>query len=65
MKELRETLTGKPGEFYYYKVDLCSEQNIREAFAWVKNKLKSVDILVNNAGVWKNCDVLGKHVITK
>lgn len=59
LEELRETLSGKPGEFHYYKVDLCSEQNIREAFAWVRNKLKSVDVLVNNAGVWKNCDVLG------
>ncbi|XP_025203465.1 farnesol dehydrogenase-like [Melanaphis sacchari] len=59
LEELRETLTGKLGQFHYYRVDLCSEQNIREAFAWVKVTFKSVDVLVNNAGVWKNSDVLG------
>lgn len=60
MQELRKELIGKLGEFHYYRVDLCLEQNILEAFAWVKSTLKSVDVLVNNAGVWKNSDVLGK-----
>jgi len=60
LQELRKELIGKLGEFHYYKVDLCLEQNIQEAFAWVKGTLKSVDVLVNNAGVWKNSDALGK-----
>lgn len=46
--------------FHYVKVDLCSEQNILDAFGWVKNTFKSVDVLINNAGVLKLTDVLGK-----
>lgn len=63
LQDLRKELIGKPGEFHYQIVDLCSEQNIKEAFAWVKRTLKSVDVLVNNAGVWKNSDVLGKQPV--
>jgi len=59
-QELEKDLKGKLGTFYYVKVDLCSEENILEAFKWVKRTLKSVDVLVNNAGVWKQSDLLGK-----
>jgi len=59
-QELEKDLKGKLGTFYYVKVDLCSEENILEAFNWVKRTLKSVDVLVNNAGVWKQSDLLGK-----
>ncbi|XP_022178822.1 farnesol dehydrogenase-like [Myzus persicae] len=59
LEELRKELIGKPGEFHYYIVDLCSEQNIQEAFSWIKSTLKSVHVLVNNAGVWKSSDALG------
>ncbi|CAI6347523.1 unnamed protein product [Macrosiphum euphorbiae] len=55
----KKELKGKLGTFYYVKVDLCSEENILEAFNWVKKTFKSVDVLVNNAGVWKQSDLLG------
>ncbi|XP_026809481.1 farnesol dehydrogenase-like [Rhopalosiphum maidis] len=59
LQVLEKDLKGKLGKFYYLKVDLCSEENILEAFNWVKTTLKSVDVLVNNAGVWKHSDLLG------
>ncbi|NP_001153866.1 short-chain dehydrogenase/reductase-like [Acyrthosiphon pisum] len=59
LQELEKDLKGKLGKFYYVKVDLCSEENIMEAFNWVKSTLKSVDVLVNNAGVLKKSDLLG------
>ncbi|XP_060868890.1 farnesol dehydrogenase-like [Metopolophium dirhodum] len=59
LQELEKDLKGKLGKFYYVKVDLCSEENIIEAFNWVKSTLKSVDVLVNNAGVLKQSDLLG------
>ncbi|XP_060868227.1 farnesol dehydrogenase-like [Metopolophium dirhodum] len=59
LQEIEKDLKGKLGTFYYVKVDLCSEENILEAFNWVKRTLKSVDVLVNNAGVWKQSDLLG------
>jgi len=57
---LENDLKGKLGKFYYVKVDLCSEENILEAFNWVKKTFKMVDVLVNNAGVMKKSDLLGK-----
>ncbi|KAF0733299.1 farnesol dehydrogenase-like isoform X3 [Aphis craccivora] len=59
LQVLEKDLKGKLGKFYYLKVDLCSEENILEAFDWVKKTLKSVDVLINNAGVWKYSDLLG------
>lgn len=59
LQKLDTNLKGKSGKFYYVKVDLCSEENILEAFSWVKSTFKSVDILFNNAGYWKSCDLLG------
>jgi len=59
-QELEKELKGKLGTFYYVKVDLCSEENILEAFNWVKTTLKAVDVLVNNAGVLKPSDLLRK-----
>lgn len=60
-QELQNELEGKSGNFHYFKVDLCSEENILEAFEWVKNTFKSVDVLVNNAGVLKTTDLMGKY----
>lgn len=59
LRELEKELQGKPGKFYYQKVDLCSEENILNAFKWVKSTLKTVDVLVNNAGVWISSDLFG------
>jgi NADP-dependent 3-hydroxy acid dehydrogenase YdfG len=57
LQELQKKLKEN---FYYVKVNLCSEENILEAFRWVKSTLKSVDVLINNAGVFKMNDLLGK-----
>ncbi|KAL5243139.1 hypothetical protein ACI65C_010549 [Semiaphis heraclei] len=59
LQALEKDLKGKLGKFYYVKVDLCSEENILEAFNWVKKTLKTVDVMINNAGVWKQSDLLG------
>lgn len=61
MQELEKELQKELGKFYFVKVDLCSEENILEAFKWVKSTLKKIDVLVNNAGVWKSTDLLGNN----
>ncbi|XP_050524000.1 dehydrogenase/reductase SDR family member 11-like [Daktulosphaira vitifoliae] len=58
LKELAVTLKGESGEFHYFRVDLCQEENILEAFKWIKQTFKCIDVLVNNAGVAKNADLL-------
>lgn len=61
---LQEELNGKKlDSFHFIKVDVCSKENILEAFAWVKNTLKSIDVLINNAGVWKSSDLLGLYIL--
>ncbi|XP_026809482.1 farnesol dehydrogenase-like [Rhopalosiphum maidis] len=59
LQMLESDLRGKLGKFYYVKVDLCSEENILEAFNWVKTTLKSVDVLINNAGIMTLTNILG------
>jgi len=53
---MEEELNGK---FHYVRVDLRSEEDILEAFKWIRSTLKSIDVLINNAGVLKPSDVLG------
>ncbi|XP_050523999.1 dehydrogenase/reductase SDR family member 11-like [Daktulosphaira vitifoliae] len=58
LKSLADELKGQLGEFHYYKVDVCNEYNILEAFEWIKRTFKSVDVLINNAAVLKYSSLL-------
>nr|CAD7442535.1 unnamed protein product [Timema bartmani]CAD7458350.1 unnamed protein product [Timema tahoe] len=51
IQELSKELHMYPGKLYGVKADLSKEEDILEAFTWVKDNLGGVDILVNNAGV--------------
>jgi hypothetical protein len=50
LQELEGSLQSAPGKLYALKCDVTKEQEIKEAFKWVKDNLGGVDILVNNAG---------------
>jgi hypothetical protein len=55
LQELEGSLQSAPGKLYALKCDVTKEQEIKEAFKWVKDNLGGVDILVNNAGgAWNN-----------
>ncbi|XP_026467916.1 farnesol dehydrogenase-like [Ctenocephalides felis] len=43
--------TSKGGHYYPRKCDVSKEEEILEAFAWVKKTFGGVDVLVNNAGI--------------
>ncbi|XP_050424292.1 farnesol dehydrogenase-like [Adelges cooleyi] len=58
LKDLSTELNGQPGEFHYFKVDLCNEETILKAFEWIKSTFKSLDVLINNGGVLKSADLL-------
>uniref|UniRef100_A0A6M2DFL0 Putative dehydrogenase n=1 Tax=Xenopsylla cheopis TaxID=163159 RepID=A0A6M2DFL0_XENCH len=45
------------GEFYPVKCDISKEQDILDAFAWVKETFGGVDVLINNAGVTRNINL--------
>lgn len=50
--------TSNDGEFYPVKCDVSKEQDILDAFAWVKETFGGVDVLVNNAGISKYAFVI-------
>lgn len=47
-KKIPSHLSGK---LHAVKCDVSNEDDIKNAFAWIENKLGGVDILVNNAGI--------------
>lgn len=51
IEELAKSLEGKPGKLYALKADITKEEDILEAFKWVKANLGPVYILINNAGI--------------
>ncbi|XP_063929840.1 dehydrogenase/reductase SDR family member 11-like [Zophobas morio] len=44
------SMTDAPGELYALKCDMSEENQILEAFAWVKENLGPISVLINNAG---------------
>ncbi|KAJ8964930.1 hypothetical protein NQ317_015396 [Molorchus minor] len=53
LQVLANKLIGKKGKLYPIKADITKEEDILEAFKWVKDNLGPVHILVNNAGIVK------------
>ncbi|XP_069683510.1 farnesol dehydrogenase-like [Periplaneta americana] len=51
VQELEESLKSALGKLYPRKCDVTKEEEVKEAFKWVKDNLGGTDILVNNAGV--------------
>lgn len=59
MNALANNLLNKKGQFYPYPADITQEQEVLNAFAWVKDNVGLVHVLVNNAGLMKT------HLITE
>ncbi|KAJ8916021.1 hypothetical protein NQ315_010889, partial [Exocentrus adspersus] len=78
---LAQKLSNKKGKLYPIKTDVSKEEDILNAFKWVKENLGPVHILVNNAGIlrfellsegstqnWKdifNVNVIGLCIATR
>ena len=44
---------AKGGDFHAIECDLTNEQQVNDAFQWIKKNFKTVHILINNAGCIK------------
>ncbi|KAJ8971423.1 hypothetical protein NQ317_018158, partial [Molorchus minor] len=53
MDELAKKLANKKGKLYPVKTDISKEEDILNAFKWIKENLGPIHVLVNNAGVLK------------
>ncbi|KAJ8971429.1 hypothetical protein NQ317_018164 [Molorchus minor] len=53
LNELAKKLANKKGKLYPVKTDISKEEDILNAFKWIKENLGPVHILVNNAGILK------------
>ncbi|XP_069683498.1 farnesol dehydrogenase-like [Periplaneta americana] len=51
VQDLANSLKSAPGKLYPIKCDVTKQEEVKEAFKWVKDNLGGTDILVNNAGV--------------
>lgn len=51
VEELVKSLQDHPGKLYALKADISKEEDIIQAFQWVKNNLGPIHVLVNNAGI--------------
>ncbi|KAJ8964928.1 hypothetical protein NQ317_015394 [Molorchus minor] len=81
LDQLAKKLEGKKGKLYPIKTDVSKEEDILNAFKWIKENLGPVHVLVNNAGivgntnlsdgdsnVWRNIinvNVLGLSIATR
>jgi NADP+-dependent farnesol dehydrogenase len=54
INELSLNLTnGSPGKIIGRKCDIENEEEVKEAFEWLKTNFQRLDIFVNNAGIMK------------
>ncbi|KAF2902137.1 hypothetical protein ILUMI_04045 [Ignelater luminosus] len=51
LEELSTKLENKNGKFYAFRTDITKEEDIVNAFEWIKKNLGPVHILVNSAGI--------------
>ncbi|XP_018576645.1 farnesol dehydrogenase isoform X2 [Anoplophora glabripennis] len=81
LEALAKKLSNKKGKLYAVQTDLTKEEEIVNAFKWVKEKLGPVHVLINNAGflkqnslvdgdiqIWRNTlnvNVLGLSIATR
>lgn len=62
LEKLAESLSGDKGKFSVRRCDISKEQDLIDAFEWIKSEFGGIDILVNNAGVYSNKKITGKII---
>ncbi|CAH1992383.1 unnamed protein product [Acanthoscelides obtectus] len=62
LDDLAKNLSTKKGRFYPLGADISKEQDILDAFVWIRDNLGPVHILVNNAAVGGLTSVLDGNV---
>lgn len=51
IEELAEALKGERGKLYALQADMTKEEEILQAFGWIKQNFGPIHVLINNAGV--------------
>jgi len=58
VEELAKKLQGKSGKLYAVKADVSKEEEVIQAFKWIKDNVGPVHILINNAGFSRDTSLL-------
>ncbi|XP_018572867.1 farnesol dehydrogenase-like [Anoplophora glabripennis] len=58
MEALAQKLTNQKGKLYPIKTDLSKEEDILNAFKWIKENLGPIHILINNAAVCESATLV-------
>jgi len=58
VEALAKKLQNKSGKLYALKADVSNEQEVIQAFKWIKENLGPVHILVNNAGIGRETNLV-------
>lgn len=59
IEELSNDLADQPAKLYAVKCDISNEEDILEAFEWIKSNVGPISILINNAGVTRPTTLIG------
>ncbi|XP_060524561.1 farnesol dehydrogenase-like [Cylas formicarius] len=57
-EKLAAELTGEKGKLHAVRCDVTKEEDVVEAFAWVRDNLGPIHVLVNNAGLEQATDLI-------
>lgn len=49
------------GKFYGLECDLSNEQQVNNAFDWIKKNVKTIHVLINNAGIINPGKIAGQY----
>ncbi|KAJ8954343.1 hypothetical protein NQ318_011014 [Aromia moschata] len=58
LEELAKKISSKEGKIHPIKADVSKEEDVLNAFKWIKQNLGPVQVLVNNAGIGGNGSLL-------
>lgn len=61
VEELSNELVDQPAKLHPLKCDITKEDDILEAFEWIKSNVGSVSIMINNAGLTRPTTLIGSY----
>ncbi|KAF5293557.1 hypothetical protein FQA39_LY03042 [Lamprigera yunnana] len=62
LDDLAKSLNGKMGKMYSFRTDVTKENEILNAFKWIKDTLGPVHIVINSTGIIRNTNLVDGNI---